>query len=184
MTSQKFLFIVLLNMILLGMTVPGIARDDGALNQIHRANEHYANSQYEEASGLYQELVDRGIKNGYLFYNLGNAYLRLGEIGPAILNYVRAKQFLPRDEALTANLNHTLLKTEDQLHPPSIKGWSSIFFWVGQFQSIRAPGRFGGHQRAFLDGSGLLDRPENGILESGPDRDDDNSYSHCHIIWG
>jgi tetratricopeptide (TPR) repeat protein len=112
---------------------PGSARGEDVLSRIALANDYYAKNQYQEAAEIYQKLVDRGHKNGYLFYNLGNAYLRLGNFGPSILNYIHAKQFLPRDEALDANLRVAILKTQDQLELPSANGLGSIFFWVNNF---------------------------------------------------
>jgi len=116
-----------------GLMLPGSAQSDNAQSQIVRANDYYTNSQYKEAASIYQELVDRGNENGYLFYNLGNTYLRLGKTGPSILNYIRAQKLLPRDESLDANLRIAILKTQDQLEPPGRRGWSSVFFWMNTF---------------------------------------------------
>ncbi|GJL78422.1 MAG: hypothetical protein NPINA01_14110 [Nitrospinaceae bacterium] len=113
--------------------VPCAAQDDAALAQIAKANDHYAKSQYKEAASLYQDLINRGFENGYLYYNLGNTYIRMGQTGPSILNYIRAKRLLPRDESLTANLNYAIQKTKDQLEPKSSTGLSSVFFWVNNF---------------------------------------------------
>jgi len=112
---------------------PGTAGGEDALSKIALANDYYTGSQYKEAAKIYQELIDRGNRNGYLFYNLGNTWLRLGKTGPSILNYIRAKKFLPRDESLDANLRVAILKTQDQLEPPSTSGLSSFFFWVNIF---------------------------------------------------
>ncbi|MFQ5444475.1 MAG: hypothetical protein ACE5EK_07655 [Nitrospinales bacterium] len=133
MKKPVHIFSCLLGLIVLIMALPCAAKDDAALAQIAQANDHYASSQYNEAAGLYQDLIDRGIKNGYLYYNLGNTYIRLGQIGPSILNYIRAKQLLPRDESLTANLNYAIQKTQDQLEPQSPGGMTAVFFWVNNF---------------------------------------------------
>ncbi len=45
----------------------------------------------------YRAILDRGIQNGRLYFNLGNAHLRLKEYGPAILNLRRALLYLPSD---------------------------------------------------------------------------------------
>lgn len=131
MIRRIFFITFILNIIIPGTA--GAAKDGAALAQIAQANAHYAKLQYKEAADLYQDLVNRGFENGYLYYNLGNAYLRLEQIGPAILNYIRAKRLLPRDESLTANLNHSIQKTRDQLGPGPGGGWSAVFFWVKNF---------------------------------------------------
>ncbi len=136
MKLRMAFYLFILYFLTLGTVFPGAARSDDVLSQIAIANDHYANRQYQEASNIYQELVELGNKNGYLFYNLGNAYLRLEQIGPSILNYTRAKRFLPRDESLDANLRYAILKTQDQLEPPSLRGLSTIFFWMQNFSQM------------------------------------------------
>lgn len=112
---------------------PGSASGEDVLSRIALANDHYAKNQYQKAGEIYQSLINDGQTNGYLFYNLGNTYLRLGKLGPSILNYVHAKQFLPRDEALDANMRVAILRTQDQLELPSTNGLGSFFFWVNKF---------------------------------------------------
>ena len=41
-----------------------------------------------------------GHDNGYLLYNIGNTYLRLGDLGRAILHYRTAQQLIPGDPNL------------------------------------------------------------------------------------
>ena len=117
----------------LGMVFPASVRGEDVLARIALANDFYAKAKYQQAADIYQTLIDDGHKNGYLYYNLGNSFLRLGKFGPSILNYIRAKQFLPRNESLNANLRTAILKTEDQLELPSTSGLGSIFFWVDRF---------------------------------------------------
>ncbi|MBN2183989.1 MAG: tetratricopeptide repeat protein [Candidatus Krumholzibacteriota bacterium] len=54
------------------------------------------------------ELVIRegGVRNGRLFYNTGNAWFRLGDLGKAILYYKRAGLYRPNDENLRQNLEY------------------------------------------------------------------------------
>lgn len=68
------------------------------------ANAHYRIGEYAEAVALYEQLVARGVKNGYVYHNLGNAHFKSGRIGRAILAYERALGLLPGDEDVAANL--------------------------------------------------------------------------------
>ncbi len=70
------------------------------------ANRFYKSEQYPQAIEAYEELVAAGILSGHLFYNLGNAYIKTGTIGKAILNYERALQHLPRDADIKSNLEY------------------------------------------------------------------------------
>lgn len=133
MNLRTLVFPFIFYFLMLWTVFPNAARGEDILSQIALANDHYAKNQYQEAAEIYQKLVDGGHKNGYLFFNLGNTYLRLGKPGPSILNYIRAKQSLPRDESLDANLRYAILKTQDQLEPPSSSGLGSLFFWVNNF---------------------------------------------------
>ena len=67
-------------------------------SEVATANDLYAKSKFQEAADSYESLIQRGINNGYLYYNLGNTYIRLGKIGPAILNYIHAQKLIPRNE--------------------------------------------------------------------------------------
>src|SRR5687767_5401361 len=44
---------------------------------------------FAEAAVKFEVLVDAGVRNGRLYYDLGNAYLQAGRIGQAIVNYRR-----------------------------------------------------------------------------------------------
>lgn len=77
------------------------------------ANDAYDAKQFDRAIGLYQSLIEHGVINGYIFYNLGTAYFRTGDLGRAILNYRRAKRLLPRFGDLERNLRVALEHCQD-----------------------------------------------------------------------
>lgn len=52
----------------------------------------------------YERLIGSGVHSGRLYSIAGNAYFLLGDMGFAILNYVRAERLMPRDANLHANL--------------------------------------------------------------------------------
>ncbi len=79
------------------------------------ANELYEAGQYAEAAAAYQAMVDAGADDGELYYNLGNAYYKSGDLGRAILNYRRAQLMLPRDSDVEANLELARDQTIDRL---------------------------------------------------------------------
>jgi len=69
---------------------------------------------YAEAARQYEYLVQEdGIRNGHLFYTLGNSWFMAGDLGRAILNYRRAEQFLPNDKDLQHNLKQALDQRAD-----------------------------------------------------------------------
>ena len=54
------------------------------------ANREYAAGHFQAATEGYEALVRAGQTNRLLFYNLGNAWYRRGDLARAILNYERA----------------------------------------------------------------------------------------------
>lgn len=68
-----------------------------------KASLYYEATQYDEAIHQYRLLLQQGLESGPLFYNLGNCYLKKGQLGKALLNYERAKRLIPSDADLIAN---------------------------------------------------------------------------------
>jgi hypothetical protein len=77
-----------------------------------------AREAFIDAAGRFRQLVDDGVKNGRLHYNLGNAYLQAGEIGRAILEYRRAEQYIAGDARLAHNLEYARSLRRNRI-PPS-----------------------------------------------------------------
>ena len=85
---------------------------------------------FRRAANRFQLLVDDGIENGKLWYDLGNAQLQSGEIGEAIAAYQSSQRYMPSDGRLHTNLEYarSLVK-----NPMKIKDTTSILnrlaFW-------------------------------------------------------
>ncbi|MBI4382837.1 MAG: tetratricopeptide repeat protein [Nitrospinae bacterium] len=109
------------------------AEEGGALGQIAKANAYYQEKRYSEAARIYSDLEAKGHENGHLYYNLGNAYFRLGEIGPAILSYLKAKSLIPRDKDLEANLKTAIQETNDRLEEKPQGFMKTVLFWLDDF---------------------------------------------------
>lgn len=57
-----------------------------------------------EAIAIYEQLVEEGVQDAVVFYNLGNAYFQAGKPNQAVLNYQRAARLDPRDSDIRHNL--------------------------------------------------------------------------------
>ncbi len=77
-------------------------------------NEAYRKGEYGEAIRLYEEILSSGVESGELFYNLGAARFREGDLGRAVADYERARRYLPRDADVKANLEYVLERTLDR----------------------------------------------------------------------
>lgn len=96
----------------------GCAEDpaDRQTAELYRqGNVLYEGGKFAEASRTYERIIERGIRNGHVYYNLGNAYYKQDRIGLAILAYERATRLMPRDEDLHNNLDLAKERTTDQI---------------------------------------------------------------------
>jgi hypothetical protein len=83
-----------------------------------QGNAAYASGAMEDAVGSYGRLVDSGVENASLFYNLGNAYYHLGDLGRAVLNYERATGLEPDFDLAQRALALVVEETEHGLARP------------------------------------------------------------------
>ncbi len=84
------------------------------------ANKAYAAGQYAEAIAEYQKIIDQGIENAAVYYNIGNACFRQNRLGYAILYYEKASRFSPDDEDVKANLRFAQSRLADKIPEPSL----------------------------------------------------------------
>jgi tetratricopeptide (TPR) repeat protein len=92
-------------------------------------NTYYQNGQYTKAVEAYQKIVDMGYESGSVYYNLGNCYYKMQDIGRTILYYERAKRLIPGDEDLKANLALANLAVVDKINPHSEFVLNRIIQW-------------------------------------------------------
>jgi tetratricopeptide (TPR) repeat protein len=68
------------------------------------ANLLYEQGKFTEAAASYESILKTGRVSAELYFNLGNALFRSGQVGRAILNYRLAEELAPRDPDISANL--------------------------------------------------------------------------------
>src|SRR5678815_1292692 len=68
------------------------------------ANKLYEQGKFAEAAAAYEKLSQAGQESPALWFNLGNAYFKGGQVGRAIVAYRRAELLRPRDPDVRANL--------------------------------------------------------------------------------
>lgn len=89
-------------------------------------NKEYEAGNYAEATAIYEAIVASGVSHSTVYYNLGNAYFKQGDLGRAILNYRRAQSLEPRDTDIAANLSIARAQTVDKLEAPAAEGLSNL----------------------------------------------------------
>ncbi len=91
------------------------------------ANKAYIDADYTKAIELYNAICEQDLLSSKLYYNMGNAYYKSGEIGKAILYYRRAHKLSPSDEDISYNLEIAKAQTKDNIEKvPAffLKRWS------------------------------------------------------------
>jgi hypothetical protein len=89
-----------------------------------------ASAAYRAAAEKFQLLVDAGVRNGQLYYDLGNAYLECGELGRAIASYRRAAVLIPGDGRLDHNLRYARTLRRNQFDEAGGRAFlHTLFFW-------------------------------------------------------
>lgn len=78
------------------------------------ANTAYAEGRYDEAAAMYQSIIDEQ-PDAQLYYNLGNAYFKQGELAQSILAYERALRLKPNDKDAQYNLAFAQSRITDNI---------------------------------------------------------------------
>jgi len=117
------------------------AQPDSLSRGLQAANAAYAQGQYGRAVDLYERLLGRDWESGALYYNLGNAYVRLNQWGEAIRYYEKARRLRPADPRVGHNLEQ--VRRRAGVYSPVqrpfpgrfqsiVRGWSPrAIFWGG-----------------------------------------------------
>jgi len=98
--------------------------------EIRNTNPDAAAQAFSESADKFQLLVDSGIHNSKLYYNLANAYLESNQLGKAILNYRRAEKLTPNDPRLNKNLSYARSLCRNQFTTTGKKAFlHTLFYW-------------------------------------------------------
>ncbi len=108
-----------------------------------QANQAYKLGEYDSAKTIYSEIVNNGFKSSELFYNLGNAHFKNGNLPAAILYYERALRINQIDKDAIYNLEVANSFIADKIEPKpklfiaewwaklsntlSMNGWAIMF---------------------------------------------------------
>jgi tetratricopeptide (TPR) repeat protein len=105
------------------------SRDSEQTRLFFNGVEYYNNGNYTASIEAFSEISDSGIKNGKLFYNLGNAYMKNNDMGRAVLWYERALKLIPDEPDLRFNLEYTYSLLKDEKGERTSPVLKILFFW-------------------------------------------------------
>ncbi|WP_221259344.1 tetratricopeptide repeat protein [Flavobacterium okayamense] len=94
-----------------------------------KANENYRQEKFELAASQYESILEnQKVASAELYYNLGNAYYKLGKVAPAIFNLEKALLLNPDDEAIQTNLHFAQKMAIDDIKVVPEVGFSKLVY--------------------------------------------------------
>lgn len=131
-----------------------------------RGNALYAEGKFSEAATTYEDAQKGGLHHWALYFNLGNAHFKTGQLGRAVADYQRAFRLNSSQRDVIFNLRLASEKAGDPAIPSSalpallwrlffsfsintLTGLVSLLFFGLLFYAIRPP-RFGSASRDVL----------------------------------
>jgi tetratricopeptide (TPR) repeat protein len=91
------------------------------------ANKYYEQGKFTEATAAYEGILKSGRASTAIYFNLGNAFFKTGQIGRAICAYREAKAMAPRDPDVIANLRFA----RNQVQGPTLAE-NPLELWVAK----------------------------------------------------
>ena len=95
-----------------------------------KANAYFTTEEYQQAVSIYEQILKTGKESAILYFNLGNAYYKSGDVNNAILNFERAKVLAPHDTDIEFNLQivnqFVVTKIEDIPQPFFLRWRTSV----------------------------------------------------------
>lgn len=90
-----------------------------------KAQEHF-----RRAAQGFESAIAAGSNNPWIEFNLGNCHLQAGDVGHAVLHYLRARLMAPRDPVIADNLSVARSRCPTSIPPARSTQWlETLFFW-------------------------------------------------------
>lgn len=94
------------------------------------ANKLYDQKEYDSARWYYEKIAALNPAEAAVYFNLGNTYYRLNDIGKAVLNYEKALKLQPGNKETEDNLSLAQSRINNRIYAGTdiffIKWWKSV----------------------------------------------------------
>ncbi len=117
--------------LLLAMGLPAQAQDTDSL--WHKGVDAYAEQQYGKAIDAWKAIADSGLQSTELYYNLGGACYKNGDIAHAVLWYERALKADPSNTDARVNLEFVRSQLQDRIEEVPeffLEAWGRKACWL------------------------------------------------------
>jgi len=102
--------------LLIALVTPMLAYAAGDMQAIfEKGNQQYAKGNYKEAMADYQQILQTGYQSVPVYFNMGNASFKNGDIPSAIYYYEKAHKLSPGDDDVNFNIQFANLRTTDKI---------------------------------------------------------------------
>lgn len=122
------------------LVLPARAQVAAAVRAFDEGNGRYVAGEYAEAVAAYETALAAGFASGALYFNMGNAYYRLDQVGQAIRYYEKARRVMPDQAELQHNLAIAQARTVDRFSQLPTPFWTR--WWHGLVRVAGAGGLF------------------------------------------
>jgi tetratricopeptide (TPR) repeat protein len=102
-------------------------------SKLQAANSLYQQKKYTEAVEAYKSMLGNSNASASIYYNMGNAYFKMGQFGYAVLYFERAHKLSPGDEDIRHNLQLAKSRTADRI---DVVPQFFIFKWADSISSM------------------------------------------------
>lgn len=121
-------YICLIIICFAGFNAAGAEIPARADSLVSAGNKHYMDRDYENAIDCYTRVIEMGYGASPLYFNLGNAFYKMGNFPKAILYYEKARLLDPVDEDIRQNLaiaNSRIVDKIESIPEFFLKRWFS-----------------------------------------------------------
>lgn len=127
MDKMNFLFMLLIGFsaVFSNISAADYGRDFAA------ANTKYSDGLFKDAAIMYEEIIDGGVENGKIWFNLGNSYYKQGNVLNAIYAYEKSLRFMPGDQDLRKNLEICRLNLKDKVESKVVL---PVWVWISEMR--------------------------------------------------
>lgn len=89
-----------------------------------------AQGHFRRAAQGFESAIAAGANNPWIEFNLGNCHLQAGDVGHAVLHFLRARLMAPRDPVIADNLSVARSRCPTSIPPARSTQWlETLFFW-------------------------------------------------------
>ena len=138
-TARHLLSLILFTILILHLTSNSVQAQEpvSPIEAMLAANQTYETGDYLGAAAGYEAIIRYGVHNSNVYYNLGNAYFKHGDLGRAILNYRRAYRLDPRDTDILTNLTIARAQTVDRLEAADEDTLANLVQFAEEWLTLR-----------------------------------------------